>query len=219
MATTLRAPARPQPGVRQCSERRTQVRRRASTRGAHAHAASCAHAAVLHGDELAAACACTQASQTQLRQHCRAAAGDSIHQQPDPHEVLGVARGAGRAEIRSAYYARIQAAHPDVSGCDSTAEAVALNLAYTQLIGVRCLVRDPEQTSGCRAPLCSAGDCMDAPACWPVLQGVVDRCSDARPAPLRQPGAASVLLRPPSWLLTSLHDAAAGVEVTVVRWG
>jgi len=50
--------------------------------------------------------------------------------------VLGVPRSASRAEMRAAYYARLQDIHPDVSGRDSTAEAVQLNLAYSQLLGV-----------------------------------------------------------------------------------
>lgn len=51
-----------------------------------------------------------------------------------------MSRTASRADIRAAYYARLQEIHPDVSGSDTTAAAVQLNLAYTRLIGVRCCI-------------------------------------------------------------------------------
>ena len=38
---------------------------------------------------------------------------DSAHATPDPHEVLGITRGASQEEIRDAYRARMREYHPD----------------------------------------------------------------------------------------------------------
>jgi hypothetical protein len=52
----------------------------------------------------------------------------------DPHAVLGVAPGAGKAEIRRAYRRRALAVHPDVAGLEATAAMAALNHARDQLL-------------------------------------------------------------------------------------
>ena len=115
------------------------------------------------------------------QRHSRCVVVHSAPHEPDPHIVLGVSRSASRADIRAAYYARLQEVrtrvlligelkdvreascahsaggaiapsdnityrvcciqvHPDVSGTDTTLEAVQLNLAYARLIGVSNLI-------------------------------------------------------------------------------
>ncbi|HSL76023.1 MAG TPA: DnaJ domain-containing protein, partial [Candidatus Limnocylindrales bacterium] len=57
----------------------------------------------------------------------------------DPHEVLGVARGAGPAEIKAAWRKLARAHHPDLTGDDPAASRVAtrqmaeINEAYAAL--------------------------------------------------------------------------------------
>lgn len=51
----------------------------------------------------------------------------------DPYEVLGVARGATRLQIRTAYLARARAAHPDLVGGRGLDVMRALNEAWATL--------------------------------------------------------------------------------------
>jgi hypothetical protein len=52
----------------------------------------------------------------------------------EPHDVLGVRRGASRGEIARAYRARARQIHPDVSGTDTTAEMADLSAARDALL-------------------------------------------------------------------------------------
>lgn len=52
----------------------------------------------------------------------------------EPHAVLGVRRGANRAEIAVAFRSRAQELHPDVSGSDTTAAMAALSAARDELL-------------------------------------------------------------------------------------
>jgi hypothetical protein len=53
-------------------------------------------------------------------------------------QVLGCARSASRAAIRTAYLERMKLLHPDVNPSeDTTQQAVAINAAYLQLMQVR----------------------------------------------------------------------------------
>lgn len=61
----------------------------------------------------------------------------------DPYAALGLAPGATRAEIRSAYRRLAMEVHPDVAGRDTTAEMAALNTARDDLLS---------RTPGRRAP-------------------------------------------------------------------
>lgn len=60
----------------------------------------------------------------------------------DPHDVLGVTRGASRDEVRRAYHARVREFHPDrVAGAAAEIQRLAeqrtreLNAAYRALTG------------------------------------------------------------------------------------
>jgi DnaJ domain len=52
----------------------------------------------------------------------------------EPHEVLGVGRGASRSEIARAFRDRARLLHPDVSGSDTTAEMADLSAARDVLL-------------------------------------------------------------------------------------
>lgn len=52
----------------------------------------------------------------------------------EPHEVLGVRRGASRDEIARAYRVRARQLHPDVSGSDTTADMADLSAARDLLL-------------------------------------------------------------------------------------
>jgi hypothetical protein len=52
----------------------------------------------------------------------------------EPHEVLGVGRGASRSEIARAFRVRARLLHPDVSGSDTTAEMADLSAARDVLL-------------------------------------------------------------------------------------
>jgi hypothetical protein len=52
----------------------------------------------------------------------------------EPHEVLGVGRGASRSEIVRAFRVRARLLHPDVSGSDTTAEMADLSAARDVLL-------------------------------------------------------------------------------------
>lgn len=62
----------------------------------------------------------------------------------EPHAILGVAKGAGQAEIRAAYWAKARAYHPDkIAGLDVPKEVadymsacfVRIHAAYKELAG------------------------------------------------------------------------------------
>ena len=52
----------------------------------------------------------------------------------EPHEVLGVRRGASRDDIAQAFRARARQIHPDVSGADTTAEMADLSAARDAML-------------------------------------------------------------------------------------
>jgi hypothetical protein len=53
---------------------------------------------------------------------------------PDPHVVIGVERGATRAEIQRAFRTKARELHPDVSGGDTTDAMAALSAARDDLL-------------------------------------------------------------------------------------
>ncbi len=64
----------------------------------------------------------------------------------EPHEVLGVDRGATRAEVQRAFRAKAREVHPDVSGGDTTDAMAALSAARDDLL--RHAPKDRRSTSG-----------------------------------------------------------------------
>lgn len=62
-----------------------------------------------------------------------ATAGEAAPQNDDPWEVLGVARGASKDEIKKAYHRTMMRVHPDQSGLSSYFSILASN-AYKKLI-------------------------------------------------------------------------------------
>jgi preprotein translocase subunit Sec63 len=77
------------------------------------------------------------ARRRQLRTRLQAKAQQ---QQRDPYDLLGVERGASKAEVRAAYLQRMKLLHPDVNPSDdATQQATLLNAAYESLL--RDLVR------------------------------------------------------------------------------
>lgn len=65
-----------------------------------------------------------------------------MNSQRDPHDVLGVRRGASRVEIRAAYRRLARKVHPDVDDGRRSDEMAALNEAY------RTLTSEPQQVQG-----------------------------------------------------------------------
>ncbi len=56
------------------------------------------------------------------------------HASPEPHAVLGVRRGANRAEVTRAFRTRARQVHPDVSDSDTTAEMAGLTAARDAML-------------------------------------------------------------------------------------
>ncbi|MEE3069073.1 MAG: J domain-containing protein [Actinomycetota bacterium] len=65
-----------------------------------------------------------------------------MNSQRDPHDVLGVRRGASRVEIRAAYRRLARKVHPDVDDGRHSDEMAALNEAY------RMLTSAPQRVQG-----------------------------------------------------------------------
>ncbi|MGC6398601.1 MAG: J domain-containing protein [Ilumatobacteraceae bacterium] len=65
-----------------------------------------------------------------------------MNSQRDPHDVLGVRRGASRVEIRAAYRRLARKVHPDVDDGRHSDEMAALNEAY------RTLTSEPQRAQG-----------------------------------------------------------------------
>ena len=53
----------------------------------------------------------------------------------DPHAILGLPRGASRAEIKAAYRRLAKAFHPDTAGEAAVPRFLAIQAAYETLIG------------------------------------------------------------------------------------
>lgn len=79
----------------------------------------------------------------------------------DPHTILGVATGAGAAEIRTAYWAKARAYHPDkIAGLDvpkevadyMSASFMRIHAAYKELAGEGAPVPATEASRRAAAP-------------------------------------------------------------------
>lgn len=103
--------------------------------------------------------------------------------QPDPYALLGVPRGARRAQVRRAYLALIKTLHPDVSrdGEDTTAAAAALNDAYRSIL-------EGEWKGGACPWVRLRGRGRAATPALPLQSQLVWQLSHTSPAPPLHPG-------------------------------